>query len=393
MAIGYGVTVFAPLGPQFVPQAALIGLNAAIIGGFFAALLGGTPGQISGPQASLTMVLATVVAQLVLAAELPPEVADRNLVIVGLVSFCVLTGGQAQVLLGVFRLGNLIKYIPHPVLAGFLNGIAILLIWKQLPLLLGLDRDTRPLEVLYNFSLVNTSALLIGLAALLAVLAARLLLKRVPSILFGFLIGLAAYGTLLLFPDKTRPVAVIGNLSFGLPTTGVSSELFHLLRAGFNPSLIYDLRGYGIVLGMLGTMESLMSSSALENLSETRADSNRELIGQGAGNILTAKAGSISSAGSIIRSHANFKAGGRSRLSGALCSLVILFSVWAMAPAIGKIPLAVFAGVIASVGLTLFDLSVLRFVKFYRPLYGIQKNIFIGFSFTCASSSSPSPSA
>lgn len=119
MAIGYGVTVFAPLGPEFVPQAALIGLNAAIIGGFFAALLGGTPGQVSGPQASLTMVLSTVVSQLLLAAALPPEVADKNLVVVGLVSFCVLIGGLAQVLMGVFRLGNLIKYIPHPVLAAF----------------------------------------------------------------------------------------------------------------------------------------------------------------------------------------------------------------------------------------------------------------------------------
>ncbi|MFZ0727610.1 MAG: SulP family inorganic anion transporter [Desulfobacterales bacterium] len=379
MAIGYGVTVFAPLGPAFVPQAALIGLNAAIIGGFFAAVLGGTPGQVSGPQASLTMVLTTVVAQVMLAASLPPNGADRSLLIVSLVSFCVLIGGLAQVLLGLFKLGNLIKYIPHPVLAGFLNGIAILLIWKQLPLMLGLARGTRLTGVLSDFSLINTAALSIGLAALVAVVAARALFTRLPSIVVGLLTGIAVYGLLRIFPVDARPVAVIGDLSFGLPTIGVIAELTHRLTIDVNLPLLYDLCGYGIVLGMLGAMESLMSSSALENLSDIRADSNRELIGQGAGNIAAALAGSISSAGSIIRSHANVRAGGRSRLSGALCSLVMLLGVWALAPAIGKIPLAVFAGVIASVGLTLFDLSVLRFVKFYRPLHGIQKDIFIGF--------------
>ena len=130
---------------------------------------------------------------------------------------------------------------------------------------------------------------------------------------------------------------------------------------------------------MLGSMESLMSSSALENLSEIKVDSNRELIGQGLGNITASFLGSISSAGSIIRSHANIKAGGRSRISGALCSVIMLFCIWTIAPLIGKIPLSIFAGVIISVGLTLFDLSVLRFVKFYRPLFGKQKDIFVSF--------------
>ncbi|MFY9943126.1 MAG: SulP family inorganic anion transporter, partial [Desulfobacterales bacterium] len=142
---------------------------------------------------------------------------------------------------------------------------------------------------------------------------------------------------------------------------------------------IYDLCGYGVVLGMLGAMESLMSSSALEGLSDTRADSNRELVGQGLGNLTAALFGSIASAGSIIRSHANVRAGGRGRLSGALCSAVMLFSVWAIAPLIGKIPLSIFAGLIISVGLTLFDWSILRFLKFYRPPFGLQQDVLIGF--------------
>jgi sulfate permease, SulP family len=137
------------------------------------------------------------------------------------------------------------------------------------------------------------------------------------------------------------------------------------------------LCGYGVVLGMLGSMESLMSSSALENLSDINVDSNKELLGQGVGNIIASLFGSISSAGSIIRSHANIKAGGKSRLSGAICSAIMFICIWTIAPLISKIPLSIFAGVIISVGLTLLDLSVLRFARFYSPFSGIQKDIFI----------------
>ncbi len=126
-------------------------------------------------------------------------------------------------------------------------------------------------------------------------------------------------------------------------------------------------------------MESLMSSSALEGISDTRADSNREIVGQGLGNLTAALFGAIASAGSIIRSHANLRAGGRGRLSGALCSAVMLLCVWSIAPLIGKIPLSIFAGLVISVGLTLFDWSILRFLRFYRPPFGLQQDVLIGF--------------
>jgi MFS superfamily sulfate permease-like transporter len=179
--------------------------------------------------------------------------------------------------------------------------------------------------------------------------------------------------------EKPQQVAVIGELAFTLPTIGTVSQLFHQLANTVHTESIYDLCSYGVIIGMLGSMESLMSSSALENLSEIRVDSNKELIGQGLGNIAASLLGSISSAGSIIRSHANIKAGGRGRLSGVLCSVIMLLCIWTSAPLIGRIPLSIFAGVIISVGLTLFDLSILRFVKFYHPLFGIQKDIFISF--------------
>jgi hypothetical protein len=227
-------------------------------------------------------------------SSLPHGPADRNLTIVLLASSCVLIGGITQMLLGFFKMGNLIKYIPHPVSAGFLNGIAILLIWKQLPLLLGLDRNATLLEVLSNVSLVNLSSLVIGAAALGAVFVSKIFLKLVPSILFGLLTDAVVYSILLLLTDKSRHVAVIGELAFTLPTIGIVTELFHQLPRNFHYEIFYDLCGYGMVLGMLGSMESLMSSSALENLCEIKVDSNKELVGQGLGNIAASLLGSIS---------------------------------------------------------------------------------------------------
>lgn len=138
MSIAYGIAAFATLGPDFRPHAALIGLNAAIVGGFFAALLGGTPAQISGPKATLTLFMTTVVAGLAadpILQGLPP---GKEWIILGLASLCVAVGGITQVLSGRLGLGNIVKYIPYPVVSGFMNGIAILLVWNQLPPFFGL---------------------------------------------------------------------------------------------------------------------------------------------------------------------------------------------------------------------------------------------------------------
>ena len=325
------------------------------------------------------MVLTTVAAQLLTDPSLPRDPAGRNYAIVSLVSFCVLIGGLTQLLLGFFRLGNLIKYIPHTVLSGFLNGIAILLAWKQLPLLLGLDPETNLAQVFSTPAAFNHASLLVGLAALGAVFVSRVFLKRLPSLVVGLCAGIATCGLLPLVSVDTASVATVGDLSVAAPTISVFHELFAQLPRVLTYDGIYDLCGYGVVLGMLSAMESLMSSSALESTSDTRADSNRELVGQGLGNLTAALFGAIASAGSIIRSHANLRAGGRGRLSGALCSAVMLLCVWAIAPMIGKIPLSIFAGLIISVGLTLFDWSILRFFRFYRPPFGLQQDVLIGF--------------
>ncbi|MFO7685710.1 MAG: SLC26A/SulP transporter family protein [Desulfobacterales bacterium] len=377
MAVAYGVAAFDSLGPGFRPQAALIGLNAAIFGGFLAALCGGTPAQISGPKAPLTLILAFVVGTLSADAGIPKDFAQREMVIVGLASACVMVGGLSQLLFGLLKMGNVVKYVPHPVVAGFMNGIAILLIWKQLHPFLALERGLYITDVFARFTPTNGFSLSIGLSTLAAVFLSRRYLKHVPSLLTGLLVGSTVYALLIHFPGFSIQYAIasVGELRSTFPVPTAFTALFDYHLSGVPLSVYSKLVIYGVVLGLVGAMESLMSSVAIDNLSGKRHDANRELLGQGVGNMAASFFGALFSAGSIPRSSANYLAGSRSKLSGALCSLLILMIYLTMAPLIGRIPLAVFAGIIIAVGIDLFDRTTFRFFKAFFKTTTARKEV------------------
>jgi SulP family sulfate permease len=380
MAVAYGVTAFDALGSGFRPQAALIGLNAAIFGGFFAALCGGTPAQISGPKAPLTLILTFVVGTLAADAGIPDNLAHREMVIVGLAAACVMIGGLAQLLFGSLKMGSVVKYVPHPVVAGFMNGIAILLIWKQLNPFLGLQGGIFPANVFMQFAPANGFSLLIGMATLTAVFVSRRCTKRIPSLLSGLLAGSATYAILCLYPEFTQryTIAAVGDLRSTIPVPTAYLALFNYGLANVPLTVYSNMLLYGVVLGLVGSMESLMSSVAIDNLSCKRHDSNRELIGQGVGNLAASFFGALFCAGSIPRSSANYLAGARTKLSGAVCSVLILVIFLTMAPLIGRIPLAVFAGIIIAVGINLFDRSTFRFFRALSKTATARKEVAFG---------------
>ena len=333
MAVAYGVTAFDSLGPAFRPQAALIGLNAAIIGGFFAALCGGTPAQISGPKAPLTLILTFVVGTLTADVGIPADLSNRDMIIVGLASACVMIGGISQLLFGTLKLGNVVKYVPHPVVAGFMNGIAVLLIWKQLNPFMGIQQGLPVTEIFEVFTQANGFSLLIGIVTLAAIYLSKHYFKRIPSLLSGLLVGSAFYFLLTLFPEFSNRYSLdsVGELSAAIPSPTAFLPFLSFSLSSIPFSVYTDLLIYGVVLGMVGSMESLMSSVAIDNLSGKRHDSNRELIGQGIGNVFASFFGALFTAGSIPRSSANYRAGARSKLSGAVCGVLILIIFLTMA--------------------------------------------------------------
>ncbi len=377
MSIGYGVTAFAPLGSEFAPQAAIVGLNAAIIGGFFAALLGGTPIQITGPKAPLTLILATVVAGLQVSSEIPANLVNREILIVGLTSCCVFAGGVSQLIFGSLRMGSIVKCIPYPVVAGFMNGIAALLIWKQLPILLGIGNSGTLMDIFVGVGSVNNLSLVAGCMTIAAIFLAKRHIKSIPSSLIGILVGTAAYYLLLFQSDHVHPVRTLGHVSAGFPLPTIFWELAVQATQLQLYKILPHLIGYGIIIGFIGSMESLMSSVAIDNRTATRHDSNKELMGQGMGNIAASFFGALFSAGSIPRSFASYHGGSRTKLAGLVCSCFILLIFLTMAPAISRIPLAVFAGVIMTVGFYLFDRQTLQMLKSIRNSSKLEQDVLI----------------
>ncbi len=377
MSIAYGVTAFGALGNEFMPHAALIGLNAAVFGGFFASLFGGTPLQITGPKAPLTLIITTVVAGLAADPVLSGAGENAPLIILGLVSVCVFIGGATQILSGLLGLGNIVKYIPYPVVAGFMNGIAALLILNQITPFLGIQNGTPFGEALSGISLQNAYPALIGSCTLIGIFLSKRLRLKPPAFLVGLVTGSAIYSILSVILKSSPQIESVGDLQMMVPAPSAFFGLAHLSLDSVSTAWLLKIILFGVVLGIVGSMESLMSAITIDNILDSRHDSKKELIGQGTGNIIASLFGALSAAGSIPRSMANYKAGGRHKLSGLLCSVYILIIFLTMAPLLGKIPLTIFAAIIISVGINLFDRTTFRLFMELRNAAGPRKELAI----------------
>jgi SulP family sulfate permease len=354
LSIGYGIIVYGPLGVKFLPFAALLGIYGCLIGGICASLLGGTEIQITAPKAPLSLILAAFVAPLVLSLQIP-DVASRNILIVGLASLCVLIAGIIQFLFGKLRLGNLVKYVPYPVVSGFMNGIAVILILEQIGPMVGARGHISLFEVFYNPTVVQPLSLIVGLTTIIVIFFARRFIKAVPASLIGLVVGTALFYALKITAGPSALGPVVGNFSFQWPKPDILPRAFGLISNVDLAVVFTRVLITGFVLASIGSLESLLSSVAADNIAGTRHNSNKELIGQGVGNMANALFSALPSAGSELHNMANYRAGARTRRSSLLCVLLILFIVMTLGSVIGKIPLAVIAGIIVSVGLGLFD--------------------------------------
>ena len=383
LSIGYGIIVYKPLGTEFLPFAALLGIYACLFGGILASLTGGTDIQITAPKAPLTLLLASFIAPLAASLQIP-DAASRQVVIVGLASTCVLVSGIVQFCFGALRLGNLIKYVPYPVVSGFMNGIAIILIYEQIAALIGSSHHIPLIEIFSNPSVVQPYTLFVGLTTIMAVFLSKRLLKAVPASLVGLAIGTAVFYALKTFGGISELGPVVGNFNFQWPKPNIFLNLSGFMTDIDIADLLPRILITGLVLGSIGSLESLLSSVAADNFTGTRHNSNKELMGQGIGNIMNSLFSALPSAGSELHNMANYRAGGRTRLSSLVCGLLILLIIMTLGSFIGKIPLAVIAGIIVSVGLGLFDKWTLDLVRNLLQTREQQKRIIANLAVTIA---------
>jgi SulP family sulfate permease len=314
----------------------IAGIWGAIFVGFFASLFGGTGSNVSGPTGPMVVVFAGVFASL-----------SGNPT---LVFSAVVLAGVLQVLLGVFKLGQYIRLVPYPVVSGFMSGIGCIIIALQLSRLFGHEPDgggTIPALTAIPGAVLdpNLAALAIGLVTLGVVFMwPKRLGKILPAPLAALLIG-----TVLSLFLSGAPI--LGDIPTGFPA---------FVMPGFSAETIGIVLEAAVLLAVLGAIDSLLTSLVADNMTRTRHDSDRELIGQGIGNTFAGLFGAIPGAGATMRTVVNIRTGGLTKISGMLHAVLLLLVVISLAPLAALIPHAVLAGILIKVGYDIIDVGYLK---------------------------------
>ena len=323
------------------PGGAIYGLYGAIITGFLAALFGGTPAQVSGPTGPMSVTVAGVVSTLA-AVGTSRELSQGDML--AMVMAAVVLGGLLQILMGVLRLGRYITLVPYSVVSGFMSGIGVIILCLQIGPLFGISSQggvVSSLQMVSSDFTPNPAAVAVGIATLVVVFAApRRVTKVIPSPLLGLL--LITPLALWLFPEDLPRIGSIpeGGLSFSAPNW--NNHLPLLLKAG-------------LVLAVLGAIDSLLTSLVADNISQSRHRSDRELVGQGIANSISGLFSGLPGAGATMRTVINIRSGGRTPLSGMTHSVVLLVLLLGAGPLAEGIPTALLAGILIKVGLDIID--------------------------------------
>lgn len=334
LALAFGVTSGA--GP-------IAGLYGAICVGFFGALFGGTPAQVSGPTGPMTVVMASTFASLVAKN---PETG------LAMAFTVVILGGLFQILMGILRLGKYITLMPYTVISGFMSGVGVIIIVLQIGPLFGHIGTAGVVNSLLSIPAilrdVNPVAMGLGGLTLGIVFLAPARLNRIlPAPLIALVVGTVL--SVVLFSESGIPR--IGDIPSGLP---------ELQMPHFEWVHLRDMLGYSIMLGTLGALDSLLTSLVADSITRTQHDSDRELIGQGIGNCIAGLCGGLPGAGATMRTVINVQSGGKTPISGMTHALVLAVIVLGAGSLTEPIPHAVLAGILIKVGIDIIDWGFLK---------------------------------
>ena len=406
LALAFGVS--SGLGPS-------AGLYGAIFVSFFAALFGGTNTQISGPTAPMTAVSMVVVSGIV--ATFNGDITNALPVILGV----FLLAGIMQVGLGLLGLGKYIKYIPYPVVSGFMTAIGVIILVTQILPSVGyypkedvafvdqfkpyaeevildnilMDEAGEGVLVLENFEetikranyitqeqILKESQVLAGKEASGVFGALKVLPRALQKI--NWLELILALSTILIIYGFKRVTTKIPStlvalvfmtaiaLGFGLEYRSIEEIPNGLPMPNFRIFTDFSLGGISpyffsaLTLALLGAIDTLLTSVVADNMTKTKHIPNKELIGQGIGNSIAALFGGIPGAGATIRTVVNIKAGGKTRLSGMMAGIMLLIVLLALGPIASQIPAAVLAGILITVGIGVMDYKGLKAIP-YMP--------------------------
>ena len=301
------------------------GLYTAIIAGFVISALGGSRVQIAGPTAAFATIVAGIVA----------KNGFSGLVLATLIA------GALLVLMGVLKLGSLIKFIPYTITTGFTTGIAVTLIIGQLKDFFGLTFVNSPIEtiekveeVVHQFHTFNLEAFIIGAVSLAVLIIFPKFIKKIPPSIFAIVISAVL---VKVFDMNVNTIGSLYTISSALPTPSIPEFSLETVKA-----IIPD----AFTIAVLAAVESLLSCVVADGMTGSRHNSNTELIAQGAGNIASALFGGIPATGAIARTAANIKNGGKTPVAGMVHAVVLLLVLVVLMPYAALIPMPTIAAIL-----------------------------------------------
>jgi SulP family sulfate permease len=358
-SLAFGVAIHSAAGPGHVGEGAVAGVVGAIAIGLAAPIFGGTERLISAPCAPAAAVMAA------LAAELTAGGVDSGRVLL-LLTLAALLSGALQVCYGLLGGGTLIKYIPYPVVTGYLSGVGVVIFLKQLPGLLGLAGGGL-LAQLRAPEAWRWPALLVALATIAAMLLAPRFVRGVPPPIVGLAAGVAAYFALAAF--DVRLLTLRDNSLLIGPLGGSAGGIGGALQARLAALPGLQLRDVSLVVSSALTLSVLLSIDTLKTcvvvdaLTRTRHDSNREIVGQGLANLASAALGGVPGAGTSGATLVNVASGARTRLSGVACGGFLLLAYLLLGGLVAWAPIAALCGILVVVAFRMFDWGSFRLLR------------------------------
>ena len=349
LALAFGIQAFGGINDPAAPSlGALAGLIGATLLGFFAALFGGTHSQISGPTGPMTVITASLISAAWTASSGSFSMVLISMALAGI--FC----GLFQILFGLIRIGKYVRYIPYPVLSGFMSGIGVIIILQQIYPMIGKKSPVATLDMIINFpgacaDGISLMALIMGLGTIAIIISLPRITKKVPATLIALIVM-----TIISILCSFDAALTIGNIPSGLPMPFFAKEGIDLSGINWFTAIEAAIVP-GLTLAGLGSIDTLLTSVVADNITKTKHNPNQELIGQGIGNCLAGAFCGIAGAGATMRTVVNVKSGGRTQISGMVHALFLLAILLGLGSLVKYVPLSVLAGILITVGWGIID--------------------------------------
>lgn len=359
-AIAFGVTIYATIGGHYAAYGAIAGILGVAAIGLVASLLGGTNRLISAPSAPAAAVLSAFALEYI-SQDFAPDVVFFMLMIVAFLA------GLFQILFGTVGLGRLIKYMPFPVVSGYLSGVGLYIIAAQTPIFLGLPQGSHFYEALQIPAGWQWQSIAVGAATIVAMMLAEKYLKLIPAVITALLSGVSVYFISALFDPQllvaNNPLVIgelggSGGIDFLQTLTGRFDMLQHFRWADL--SILFFP---ALTLAALLSIDTLKTCVILDSMTHSFHDSNRELIAQGSGNIVSALIGGMPGSGTMGATMVNISSGAQTRLSGFIEGTMAVIAFLLLATFIAWIPVASLAAILMVIGFRMIDKHSIKLLR------------------------------